>query len=314
MNGNSLKRITLYCMGGIALLLVVWVIFGSHGHGEDLMAETAPEQPETVQPEPQPATLPDPAATVPDSQPTAPASPVAVSAEAVTSPEEEETAPSKEALTNLLALLDPSDTIRSRNPYVQHFDSMPPGGIKMRINPLGMTLRRAFNDSNYLHIATAEKIGIKPVNSLRNAWEGGRKLQRLESCEAFYLDNLTHSLPYLVPKAHKLLTDIGLAFRDSLRQRGGGDYRVKVTSVLRTPRLVKRLRRRNRNAVDTSAHLYGTTFDISYAKFICDSTRTPRTQEDLKNLLGEVVDQMRRQGRCYVKYEYKQACFHITAR
>lgn len=319
MNGNSLKRITLYCMAGIALLLVVWAIFGSHGHGEDLMAATAPEQPEAVQPEPRPkpeANQPEPEASQPASQPTALASPVTTSAEAVTSPEEEATtaAPSKEALTSLLALLDPSDTIRSRNPNEQHFDSMPPGGIKMRINPLGMTLRRAFNDSNYLHIATAEKIGIKPVNSLRNAWEGGRKLQRLESCEAFYLDNLTHSLPYLVPKAHKLLTDIGLAFRDSLRQRGGGDYRVKVTSVLRTPRLVKRLRRRNRNAVDTSAHLYGTTFDISYAKFICDSTRTPRTQEDLKNLLGEVVDQMRRQGRCYVKYEYKQACFHITAR
>lgn len=312
MNGNSLKRITLYCMAGIALLLVVWAIFGSHGHGEDLMAATAPEQPEAVQPEPRP----EPEATLPEKQLTAPASPVTASAEAVTPPEEEATtaAPSKNELTSLLALLDPSDTIRSRNPYEQHFDSMPPGGIKLRINPLGMTLRRAFNDSNYLHIATAEKIGIKPVNSLRSAWEGGRKLQRLESCEAFYLDNLTHSLPYLVPKAHKLLTDIGLAFRDSLRQRGGGDYRVKVTSVLRTPRLVKRLRRRNRNAVDTSAHLYGTTFDISYAKFICDSTRTPRTQEDLKNLLGEVVDQMRRQGRCYVKYEYKQACFHITAR
>lgn len=313
MNGNSLKRITLYCMAGIALLLVVWAIFGSHGHGEDLMAATAPEQPEAVQPEPRP----EPEATLPEPEASQPARPVTASAEAVTSPEEEEeedTAPSREALTSLLALLDPSDTIRARNPYEQHFDSMPPGGIKLRINPLGMTLRRAFNDSNYLHIATAEKIGIKPVNSLRNAWEGGRKLQRLESCEAFYLDNLTHSLPYLVPKAHKLLTDIGLAFRDSLRQRGGGDYRVKVTSVLRTPRLVKRLRRRNRNAVDTSAHLYGTTFDISYAKFICDSTRTPRTQEDLKNLLGEVVDQMRRQGRCYVKYEYKQACFHITAR
>lgn len=319
MNGNSLKRITLYCMAGIALMLVVWAIFGSHGHGEDLMAATAPEQPEAVQPEPRPepeATLPEPEASQAASQPTALASPVTASAEAVTPPEEEATtaAPSKNELTSLLALLDPSDTIRSLNPYEQHFDSMPPGGIKLRINPLGMTLRRAFNDSNYLHIATAEKIGIKPVNSLRNAWEGGRKLKRLESCEAFYLDNLTHSLPYLVPKAHKLLTDIGLAFRDSLRQRGGGDYRVKVTSVLRTPRLVKRLRRRNRNAVDTSAHLYGTTFDISYAKFICDSTRTPRTQEDLKNLLGEVVDQMRRQGRCYVKYEYKQACFHITAR
>ena len=84
--------------------------------------------------------------------------------------------------------------------------------------------------------------------------------------------------------------------------------------MLRTPRLIRRLRRRNGNAVDTSAHLFGTTFDISYAKFICDSTRVPRTQEDLKNLLGEVVADFRARGRCYVKFERKQACFHITAR
>jgi uncharacterized protein YprB with RNaseH-like and TPR domain len=77
---------------------------------------------------------------------------------------------------------------------------------------------------------------------------------------------------------------------------------------------VKRLRRRNGNAVDTSAHLYGTTFDISYAKFICDSPEKPRTQEDLKNLLGEVVYDMQQRGRCYVKFEHKQACFHITSR
>lgn len=74
MNGNSLKRITLYCMAGIALLLVVWAIFGSHGHGENLMAATAPEQPEDVQPEPRPepeATLPEPEASQAASQPQA---------------------------------------------------------------------------------------------------------------------------------------------------------------------------------------------------------------------------------------------------
>ncbi len=287
MNGNSLKRFTLYCMGGIAAILLLWAIIGNKGHGHDLMALS------TRTADAEQAASPH-------------------SAEPVDAAEASETVAAD--LNSLLALLDPSDTISSRNPYEQHFDSMPAGGIKLHINPLGTTLRRAFNDSNYLHIASAEKVGIKPVRSLRDAWEGGRKLQRLKSCEAFFLDNLTHSLPYLVPKAHKLLTDIGMAFRDSLRQRGGGDYRIKVTSVLRTPRLVKRLRRHNHNAVDTSAHLYGTTFDISYAKFICDSTRIPRTQEDLKNLLGEVVDRMRRDGRCYVKYEYKQACFHITAR
>jgi len=275
-------------MGGIAVCLLLWTVIGNKGHRHNLMALST--QP-AAEAQTEPAASSQQSQEAPKSQP-----------------------PQSQEILSLLALLDPSDTLSSRNPYVQHFDSMPPGGIKLRINPLGTTLRRAFNDSNYLHIASAEKVGIKPVRTLRDAWEGGSKLQRLKSCEAFYLDNLTHSLPYLVPKAHKLLTDIGMAFRDSLRQRGGGDYRIKVTSVLRTPRLVKRLRRRNRNAVDTSAHLYGTTFDISYAKFICDSTRIPRTQEDLKNLLGEVVDRMRRDGRCYVKYEYKQACFHITAR
>lgn len=221
---------------------------------------------------------------------------------------------SSEAGAALQAILDPSDTIRARNQFESHLDDMPPGGIRLKVNSVGGALGRVLNDSNYLHIATAGKIGIKPVNSLRDAWEGGRKLERLRSCENYYLDHLTHSLPYLTPRAHKLINDIGSSFRDSLRARGGGDYRIKITSVLRTPRLIRRLRRRNGNAVDTSAHLFGTTFDISYAKFICDSTRVPRTQEDLKNLLGEVVADFRARGRCYVKFERKQACFHITAR
>lgn len=214
----------------------------------------------------------------------------------------------------LMAILTHRDTVRSLNPYEARYDSMPPGGIKMKINGLGGTLGRVFNDSNKFHIAVAEANGIEPLHSLRQVWQQAGRLERLQTCEAYYLDDMTHSVPYLVPKAHTLLKDIGMAFRDSLRSRGGGYYRVKVTSVLRTPALVKRLRRRNRNAVDTSAHLYATTFDISYLKFICDTPSIPRTQEDMKNLLGEVVEDMRRHGRCYVKYERKQACFHITVR
>lgn len=214
----------------------------------------------------------------------------------------------------LMAILAPDDKVWNRNPYEAHYDSMPPGGIKMKINGLGGSLGRVFNDSNKFHIAVAEANGIQPVLTLRQAWEQAGRLERLQTCEVYYLDDLTHSLPYLVPKAHSLLKDIGLAFRDSLRARGGGYYRIKVTSVLRTPALVKRLRRRNRNAVDTSAHLYATTFDISYLKFICDTPSIPRTQEDMKNLLGEVIEDMRRRQRCYVKYERKQACYHITVR
>lgn len=200
------------------------------------------------------------------------------------------------------------------NPFLARHDSMPWGGIKMKINPVGRALARVFNDSNYLHLDAARQIGITPITSLREAWEEGPKMVRLTSCREYYLDNLTHSLPYLVPEAAQLLTDIGAAFNDSLQARGGGDYRIKVTSVTRTPSTVKNLKRRNVNASQNSSHQYGTSFDVSYAKFICDSVTTPRTQEDLKNLLAEVLKDQVEQQRCYVKYERKQGCFHITAR
>ena len=57
--------------------------------------------------------------------------------------------------------------------------------------------------------------------------------------------------------------------------------------------ILKKLRKRNINATEESAHQFGTTFDISYTKFICDSMTVARTQEDLKNLLGEVLKQLR---------------------
>lgn len=313
MNGGGLKRVTVCAMGVVALFIIVWSIFGGRSgkevpryvsqnspyvtDGDDVEVMETLSEAEDV-----------PAA---DAAGNTGASAGGGDADEGDGGDAPDAAP---AVAGVLAALSTDDTIRARNPYEAHFDSMPPGGVKMRINSLGGALGRVFNDSNYLHIAVAERNGITPIAGPRSAWEAGARLERLHSCPEYYLDNLTHSLPYLVPKAHRLLTDIGAAFRDSLQARGGGDYRIKVTSVLRTPRLVKRLRRRNRNAVDTSAHLFGTTFDISYAKFICDSTRVPRTQEDMKNLLGEVVAAMREQGRCYVKYERKQACFHITAR
>ena len=117
-----------------------------------------------------------------------------------------------------------------------------------------------------------------------------------------------------MPHAADLLRDICRRFADSLAARGGGAYRPKVTSVLRTPMTVGRLRRVNGNATTESAHQYGTTFDISYSKFVCDdTTATLRTFEDLKNLLAEIIFDLRKQGRCLVKHERRQACFHITA-
>ena len=89
-----------------------------------------------------------------------------------------------------------------------------------------------------------------------------------------------------------------------------------VTSVTRTHNDVKNLRRSgNVNASTNSCHFYGTTFDITYARFYKHTGHTETFESAMmKQILAEVLKNLRDEGRCYVKYERKQACFHITAR
>lgn len=200
------------------------------------------------------------------------------------------------------------------NPWEAHLDSAPDSGCRrIPLRPIGH-LRRLFNDSNHVQLEAASAAGITPIHTMADAWQAAPRLLPVRTCRDFYIDELRHSYPYLVPEAARLLHDIGAAFRDSLQARGSGAYRIKATSLLRTPATVSRLRRVNRNATAESTHNYGTTFDISYSRFICDNDSLPRTFEDLKNLLGEVLLDLKEQGRCYVKMERKQACFHITVR
>lgn len=88
-----------------------------------------------------------------------------------------------------------------------------------------------------------------------------------------------------------------------------------VTSVLRTRDDVRRLRKVNGNASANSAHQYATTFDITYARFERLSLKGEAANNmRLANILGNVLEQMRKENRCYVKYERRQRCFHITSR
>ena len=176
--------------------------------------------------------------------------------------------------------------------------------------PVGGSWVTVFNDSNRYQYAHAERIGIEPLDRLEKAYYTSRPIVKVESGENFVVDKLDHSVPFLVPEAALLLNDIGAGFRDSLKRRGLGDYRIIVTSVLRTPASVKKLRRINGNATDSSTHKFATTFDITYARFAgADSIYR---SEQLKNLLGRVIYDLRKQGRCLVKYERKSPCFHIT--
>lgn len=197
--------------------------------------------------------------------------------------------------------------------YSHPLDTMPEPTVALRVRPIG-DMSKLFNDSNHVHWADASVIGLEPLSDTRSHWHTRRPLVKITSCADFYVEPLTHSQPYLVPEAAQMLHELGRRFNDSLRARGGGDYRIRVTSVLRTPESVSRLRRSNKNAIDSSVHQLGTTVDISYARFAADSDRLPRSAADLKSLLAEVLMAMREEGKCWVKMERKQPCFHISAR
>ena len=144
------------------------------------------------------------------------------------------------------------------------------------------------------------------------AYHTKRPIVKITSNADYSVDELTHSLPYLVPEASRLLSSIGRNFQDSLKKKGDARYRIRVTSLLRTPATVKKLRRVNINATDSSTHQFGTTFDISYNRFHCLDHSHELSQETLKNVLAEVLYDLRKEGRCLVKFEKKTGCFHVT--
>lgn len=206
--------------------------------------------------------------------------------------------------------LEHADTV-SR--HLRHLDRMPEPTQRIKVNYFG-SLRPFFNDSNYIHWADAERYGIRPLTDTRSHWQIDRPIVKVTTCADFFLDTLIYSRPYLVPHAASTLREIGHRFRDTIAARGGGDYRIKVTSLLRTPQSIKKLRRRNSNAIDSSVHQLGTTFDISYASFVASSPEPARSVDDLKGILAEVLKAMREEKKIWVKYEVGQPCFHITAR
>jgi uncharacterized protein YcbK (DUF882 family) len=181
-----------------------------------------------------------------------------------------------------------------------------------------ISYKRSFNDINDTQLAVAQTVGIRPIDNREAAERMKDRLELIESNEDFDVDSLTHSIPYLVPEAYRLLHNIGASFNDSLTAKGLNPYRLVVTSVLRTADDVKRLRQRNGNATKNSCHFYGTTFDISWKRFhqVEDEDGRPMQEvgsDTLKMVLSEVLRDAKANGLCLVKYELKQGCFHITA-
>ena len=173
-----------------------------------------------------------------------------------------------------------------------------------------------FNDVQSTQIVAARKYGITPLKDrieAKNLIKEGQ-LKLIRSCKNYQLAPMGHSMPYLTNNAAELLTEIGGNFQDSLQAKGLGSHKIVVTSILRTDDDVARLMKRNSVAVKNSAHRHATTFDISCTQFVPTGFIAETDCGELKKVLAEVLNVLRNDKRCYVKYEKSQNCFHITVR
>jgi hypothetical protein len=180
-----------------------------------------------------------------------------------------------------------------------------------------------YKDLNSEHLHYAKANGIKPFKSGKafragiNELVSENKLVKVANGKYYIVNRLGHSHPYLTPKAKKLLDEIGRRFYRKLEEKGMGRYYFRVSSLLRTQESQKSLSRSNSNAAQNSAHLYGTTFDIAYKNVI--RKPLPWIRRSVENgpvikLLSETIGELKKEGRCVVVTEYKEKCFHITAR
>lgn len=220
------------------------------------------------------------------------------------------------------------DTVMEHARKVDLIFSKPRASVNLRDKdgkPVSMPVigvedyKAEFPDMNDVQLATAKRLGISEIDDRDEATSRKKELVYMGASPLYRVEHLAHSVPYLTPRAQRLLNEIALSFIDSLQRKGLPFYRPIVTSVLRTKKDVECLRRVNPNASANSCHQYGTTFDICYNSFwkVIDPDDHSKKQVwdgKLKEVLGEVLRDQRNRGTCYIRYEAHQACFHITAR
>ncbi len=223
-----------------------------------------------------------------------------------------------------------TESVLSPQPVVEEPVSQPeisqplsmPKGSDPQYHPIRSvySYNAAFPDVQDVQIVAAMKWGVKPVKNRRQAEARKNELVYIGAHPYYDIDPaMRSSIPYLVPRANDLLHDISRNFLDSLYVKGVPLHKLIISSVLRTEDDVARLLRQNGNASDQSCHRFGTTFDICYNRYTTVSPpngpqRRTVQNDTLKWVLSEVLRDVRQEGRCYIKHEVKQGCFHITVR
>ena len=175
------------------------------------------------------------------------------------------------------------------------------------------------NDQNEIHLVHAQKNGLKTpfttnaeflskIDSLKNNFI----LAEVTETPFYQIKSLTHSQPYLIPEAVDMLNEIGYRFQQRLAEKKYDNFRFRITSMLRTEEMQNNLSHRNSNASSHSAHLYGTTVDISYKNFYNVKKDTVESSYEAVQTLTKVLIEMRQECKFLAVRERKQSCFHLT--
>lgn len=182
-----------------------------------------------------------------------------------------------------------------------------------------ITPSNKLNDKNDIHLLHAQKNGLKKPFATNADFDAeiGDYVRRSVLVEVvdnplYQLKNLTSSQPYLIPEAVDLLNEIGYRFQKQLKEKKYKNYRFRITSLLRTEEDQNKLTHRNSNATAHSAHLYGTTFDISYKDFCRVDNDSIESRYETVQALTNVLVKMREECKFLAVRERKQSCFHIT--
>ncbi|HNS33183.1 MAG TPA: DUF5715 family protein [bacterium] len=197
-------------------------------------------------------------------------------------------------------------------------------------------MRTMLNDA---HLAKARELGVSGIENMDDLYaeiEKGRLVPLYEN-RFWRIRELKNSVPYVTPDTLRLLEDIGKRFHENLEKENLPVFRFTISSVLRTRQQHERLMRINRNASRTiSSHEFGTSVDIAFRDFdysaatpllfrrLTDThTKENFRKEDfdrlgiqfspiLKTILARTIIELQNEGKCYVIFERRVSCFHVT--
>ena len=187
-------------------------------------------------------------------------------------------------------------------------------------------------DANAEQISRARQMGINRSVKLESNIAAEKLVELEDTTELWALHNLNFSVPYVTPSARSMITEIGRRFQARLDSLGVPQYRIVITSALRTPDKQAALRRVNSNASKIeSAHEFGTTVDIAYRRFAAPVDASPIPADTIRRLadsvlvktanlrsaelqavLGRVIREMQQEGKLLVMMERRQTVYHIT--